>query len=57
MNTLKKKDLVQLEGGGPGTACGAAFAFNLVMIGVSPLFALYMASKTIGICAIEAAVT
>ena len=58
LEALKKEDLVQLEGGGaPGTACGAAVAFNLVMIAVSPLFALYLASKTIGVCAIEAAVT
>ena len=58
METLQKKDLFQLKGGGElGTACGAAIAFNIVMIAVSPLFALYLASKTVGVCAIEAAVT
>jgi len=58
VEALGKKEMVELEGGGGlGTACGAATAFNLVMIAVSPIFALYLASKTIGVCAIEAAVT
>ena len=58
METLKRDEMVLLDGGGEvGTACGTAVAFNLVMIAVSPLFALYLASKTIGVCAIEAAVT
>ena len=58
METLGKDEMVKLEGGGEvGTACGAAAAFNLIMFAVSPLFALYLASKTIGVCAIEAAVT
>ena len=58
MESLDNREMVELEGGGGlGTACGTAAAFNLVMIAVSPLFALYLASKTIGVCAIEAAVT
>jgi len=58
MEALDRKEMVQLEGGGGlGAACGAAMGFNILMIPVSPLFALYLASKTIGVCAIEAAVT
>ncbi len=57
MEAMQKEEMAQLKGGGPGTVCGAAIAFNIVMIPVSPLFALYLASKTIGVCAIEAAVS
>ena len=58
METLQKKDLVQLEGGGlPGTACGFADGFLIGSYFISPLLALYLSSKAIGVCAIEAAVT
>ncbi len=57
MNTLQKKDMVQLEGGGPGTWCGFAVGFTVGSYFINPMLALYLSSKAIGVCAIEAAVT
>ena len=58
METLRKQDLVQMEGGGwPGTACGIAVGFLIGSYFINPLLTLYMSSKAIGVCAIEAAVT
>ena len=58
MNTLHRKDLEKLEGGGElGTYCGIAVGFVIGSYFISPLLALYLSSKAIGVCAIEAAVT
>lgn len=56
MKTLQKQDLVQLEGGGVGTACGIAAGFTFVGYFINPLLGLYLTSKAIGVCAIDAVV-
>ena len=58
MESLKKEELVQLEGGGwPGTSCGVAVGITLGLGVFYPLLGLYLLSKAVGVCAIEAAVT
>ena len=58
MDTMRKDDLVRLEGGGlPGTACGFAIGFTIGSYFINPLLALYLSSKAIGVCAIEAAIS
>lgn len=56
METLQRKDLVQLEGGGPGDVCGLAAGITFASYFFSPLLGLYLTSKTVGICAIAFAV-
>lgn len=57
MQTMRKEDLVQLNGGGPGVACGIAMGITVGTTIFNPLLGLYLLSKAIGVCAIEAAVT
>jgi hypothetical protein len=54
METLQKKDMVQLEGGGPGTICGISMGIAFGAYFFNPLFGLYLTSKAIGACAITA---
>ena len=56
METLEKQDLVQLEGGGPGTVCGIAAGVTFAAYFFSPLFGIYLTSKAVGACAIAIAV-
>ncbi len=56
MEPLERKDLVQLEGGGPGTVCGISSGLAFGAYFFSPLLGLYLTSKAIGACAIAIAV-
>ena len=57
MQKMQKQELVRLEGGGPGVACGIAMGITVGTTIFNPLLGLYLLSKAIGVCAIEAAVT
>ena len=58
METLQQADLVQLEGGGLlGKYCGFAVGFMIGSYFINPLLGMYVTSKAVGVCAIEAAVT
>ena len=57
LEKLNKEDLTQLEGGGPGTWCGLAVGFTVGSYFINPMLGLYLSSKAIGVCAIEAALT
>ncbi len=58
MEKMQHQEMVRLEGGGPRltTLCGTMIAINIGLIAFSRLGALYMASKTIGVCSIALAV-
>ena len=58
MATLSKEEMVQFEGGGipPYTVCGVAVGATVGAFFFNPLLGLYLTSKAIGVCAIEAAV-
>jgi hypothetical protein len=56
MDTLQKKDLLQLEGGGPAEVCGVAAGITFATYFFSPLLGLYLTSKAVGVCAIAFAV-
>jgi hypothetical protein len=57
MRTMQKDEMVHLEGGGiaPFTACGIAVGATFGSFFFNPLLGLYLSSKAIGVCAIEAA--
>ena len=57
MEALTKDEMARLEGGGiqPFTACGFAVGATVGAFIFSPLLGLYLSSKAIGVCAIEAA--
>ena len=57
MEVLRREEMVQLEGGGipPFTACGFAVGATVGVSIFSPLLGLYLVSKAIGVCSIEAA--
>jgi hypothetical protein len=57
VETIKKEELVQLEGGGPGTWCGLTLGLTVGSYFINPVLGLYLSSKAIGVCAIEAALT
>ena len=52
METLQQKELVQLEGGGPGAVCGVAVGITFGSYFFSPLLGIYLTSKAVGVCAI-----
>jgi hypothetical protein len=56
METLQQKELVQLEGGGPGAVCGVAVGITFGAYFFSPLLGIYLTSKAVGVCAIARAV-
>jgi hypothetical protein len=55
MEFLQKEEMMQLEGGGPGTACGISLGLTFGAFFFSPLLGLYLTSKAVGVCAIAAA--
>ena len=59
MEKMQRTCMVNVEGGGERAwaACGAMVALNLCLIPMTRLGALWMASKTIGVCSIVAAVS
>ena len=56
MNDLRKEEMVQLEGGGVSayTVCGFAVGATVGAFFFNPLLGLYLSSKAIGVCLIEA---
>jgi hypothetical protein len=54
---MRQNEMVHLEGGGlpPYTVCGIAVGATFGAFFFNPLLGLYLSSKAIGICAIEAA--
>ena len=57
MEAMNREELKQLKGGGPSTWCGMAVGLTVGSYFINPMLGLYLSSKAIGVCAIEAALT